>query len=210
MAADGSQGNEPTQGESDKLLNRSGRQPSAGDSPNRSGAVDQAALQKLNRRLANVNAEYAELMADLDSRNVALQKTNQELARVNACAAELMANLELREDEIRSLNRSISAANASAAELLADRELHLDQLSKLNRELRREIREKEEAFQELSMAMKEIKSLQSILPICSFCKKIRDGSGYWNEVEAYISTRTDTRFSHSFCDKCLAEHYPED
>lgn len=171
---------------------------------------DNSDLGKLNQRLAEANAEYAELMADLDQRNESLKKTNRELARVNAYAAELMANLEVREEENRCLNRSLSAANVNAAELLADREMHLEQLAQINGELKQEILKKVKAYEELSKAMGEIKSLQAILPICSYCKKIRDGDGYWSEVEAYISNKTDTRFSHSFCDKCLDEHYPED
>lgn len=62
---------------------------------------------------------------------------------------------------------------------------------------------------ELASALAEIKTLRDILPICSFCKKIRDDQGYWNQVEQYISDHTGTKFSHGICDDCMAEHYPE-
>jgi len=62
---------------------------------------------------------------------------------------------------------------------------------------------------ELSQALDHIRTLQGILPICSFCKKIRDDQGYWNQVEAYLSRHTDARFSHSVCPECVQKHYPE-
>jgi CheY-like chemotaxis protein len=62
---------------------------------------------------------------------------------------------------------------------------------------------------ELSQALDDIRILQGILPICSFCKKIRDDQGYWNQVEAYISRHSDAQFSHSVCPECMKKHYPE-
>jgi len=62
---------------------------------------------------------------------------------------------------------------------------------------------------ELSQALDHIRTLQGILPICSFCKKIRDDQGYWNQVEAYISRHSDAQFSHSVCPECMEKHCPE-
>lgn len=62
---------------------------------------------------------------------------------------------------------------------------------------------------ELQKAMKEIKVLRSILPICMHCKKIRDDKGYWNQLEAYIAKHTDTEFSHSICQECAKTYYPD-
>jgi len=47
-----------------------------------------------------------------------------------------------------------------------------------------------------------IQSLESMLPICSYCKKIRDDNNYWQQVETYLSNRTGTSFSHSVCPTC--------
>ncbi len=63
--------------------------------------------------------------------------------------------------------------------------------------------------QELRTALEHIKTLQGIIPICSFCKKIRDDQGYWSQVEAYLSRHSDARFSHGFCPDCISRHYPE-
>jgi phosphoserine phosphatase RsbU/P len=62
---------------------------------------------------------------------------------------------------------------------------------------------------ELQKAVDEIKTLQGIIPICSFCKNIRDDKGYWNRVEAYVSEHSEAQFSHSICPDCMKEHYPE-
>jgi phosphoserine phosphatase RsbU/P len=55
---------------------------------------------------------------------------------------------------------------------------------------------------ELEEAAAHIKRLQGIIPICCYCKKIRDGDNYWQQVEAYISEHSEARFSHGFCPDC--------
>lgn len=55
----------------------------------------------------------------------------------------------------------------------------------------------------------EIRLLQGILPICGYCKKIRDSQGIWHSVESYISSQTDARFSHGVCPDCLQKHCEE-
>ena len=62
---------------------------------------------------------------------------------------------------------------------------------------------------DLSEASKEIKVLKGILPICSFCKKIRDDKGYWNQIESYIRDHSEAEFSHSICRECAKEHFPD-
>lgn len=55
----------------------------------------------------------------------------------------------------------------------------------------------------------EIKVLSGMLPVCSYCKKIRDDKGEWEPMEEYITERSESVFSHSFCPECLRRHYPE-
>jgi CheY-like chemotaxis protein len=59
---------------------------------------------------------------------------------------------------------------------------------------------------ELSHALAEVKKLTGLLPICSYCKSIRDGKDYWDSVEGYITKHTDSRFSHSVCPTCHEKH----
>jgi len=55
---------------------------------------------------------------------------------------------------------------------------------------------------ELEQAMCQIKQLQGLLPICSYCKKIRDDGNYWQQVEEYIGNHSEVRFSHGICPAC--------
>jgi len=55
----------------------------------------------------------------------------------------------------------------------------------------------------------EVKQLQGLLPICSWCKKIRNDHNEWQQVEEYLASRTDANFSHGICQECLATHFPQ-
>ncbi len=62
---------------------------------------------------------------------------------------------------------------------------------------------------ELRQALEHIKALEGILPICSFCKKIRNDQGYWDQVEEFVSKRSLAKFSHSICPECYEKHYSD-
>lgn len=55
---------------------------------------------------------------------------------------------------------------------------------------------------ELEQALAQVQQLQGLLPICSYCKKIRDDRNYWQQVEGYIASHTGARFSHGICPDC--------
>ena len=69
-------------------------------------------------------------------------------------------------------------------------------------------RERDDALRELQEAFDKIKRLSGLLPICMYCKKIRDEKGYWNQLEDYIHEHSGADFSHSICQECLDEKYP--
>lgn len=69
-------------------------------------------------------------------------------------------------------------------------------------------KEKEELIIQLQDALKEIKTLEGFLPICANCKKIRDDEGYWQQIEHYIQSRTDAKFTHAICPECIKLLYP--
>lgn len=69
-------------------------------------------------------------------------------------------------------------------------------------------RERDRLIDELKNALSELKRLSGLLPICSNCKKIRDDKGYWNQLESYISERSEALFSHSICPECAEILYP--
>jgi hypothetical protein len=59
----------------------------------------------------------------------------------------------------------------------------------------------------LGAAATELQTLRGLLPICGFCKKIRDPAGDWQRLEKYIQDRTDARFTHGVCPDCLTSEY---
>jgi hypothetical protein len=63
--------------------------------------------------------------------------------------------------------------------------------------------------QQTRALVREVTLLRGILPICSFCKKIRKEDNTWEHMEIYITTRSEAQFSHSVCPDCLTRHYPD-
>lgn len=61
---------------------------------------------------------------------------------------------------------------------------------------------------DLQESLATVKQLSGLLPICANCKKIRDDKGYWNQIESYIETHTDSEFSHGICPDCAKALYP--
>jgi len=71
-------------------------------------------------------------------------------------------------------------------------------------------KEREEIIHaELQKAISEVKILSGLLPICASCKKIRNDTGYWEQIESYIKSRSQAEFSHSICPDCMRKLYPE-
>ncbi len=65
--------------------------------------------------------------------------------------------------------------------------------------------EREALIKELRASVDQIKALQGLLPICSMCKKVRDDSGYWLQLESFLQKCTGAEFSHSYCPDCAAK-----
>jgi len=57
-------------------------------------------------------------------------------------------------------------------------------------------------IEELEAALAQVRELSALLPICAWCKNIRNEKGYWEEVSDYISTHTNTMFTHGICEEC--------
>jgi PAS domain S-box-containing protein len=84
------------------------------------------------------------------------------------------------------------------------------ELVSINRELRAEIEERKHAeaerealIQQLQEALATIKTLRGLLPICAWCKQVRNDQGYWTNLEAYLRQYLDVDFTHGMCPTCL-------
>ena len=60
--------------------------------------------------------------------------------------------------------------------------------------------------EQLETALEDVRSLQGLLPICSYCNKIRNDEDYWEKVESYIARHADVKFSHSICPTCYKKY----
>ena len=72
--------------------------------------------------------------------------------------------------------------------------------------LQRQLTEQIEALRE---TLANVKQLKGLLPICSYCKRIRKDQDYWQHLEAYISDHSDAQFSHGICPGCLPHAHSE-
>ena len=62
---------------------------------------------------------------------------------------------------------------------------------------------------QLAEAAANLKTLSGMLPICSYCKGIRNDQGYWQRVEAYVCEHSHAEFTHGICPPCIAKHFPD-
>jgi hypothetical protein len=62
---------------------------------------------------------------------------------------------------------------------------------------------------ELKQALDNVKQISGLLPICAQCKKVRDDTGYWSEVESYITSNSEAQLSHGICPECAKKMYPD-
>ena len=69
--------------------------------------------------------------------------------------------------------------------------------------------ERERLIAKLQTALAQVKTLTGLLPVCAWCKKIRDDGGYWQEVEAYVTIHSNAQVTSSLCPDCKHTHFPD-
>jgi hypothetical protein len=92
---------------------------------------------------------------------------------------------------------------------MAEMQQRIAELEKAASERQRVETAREELIMELKKALSEIKTLSGLLPICAYCKKIRNDEGYWEQIEGYIKERSLAEFSHGICPGCMKQYYPD-
>jgi len=63
--------------------------------------------------------------------------------------------------------------------------------------------------EQLADALNKIRLMEGLIPICSYCKGIRNDKGYWSTVEKFIKQFSNVEFSHGVCDRCMRQHFPD-
>ena len=105
---------------------------------------------------------------------------------------------------VSSFEVTTSPLRDAAGDIIACIEVarNVDQRKKLEEE-------REKLIHDLQEALANIKTLSGLIPICAGCKKIRVDSGFWQQIEAYISDHSEAVFSHGICPDCAIKLYPE-
>jgi hypothetical protein len=122
-----------------------------------------------------------------------------------------MTALTETEDKVRGLEAGAVdyvTKPLDAAELLARVNTHL-QVHVLQEELHQSNAQLTHLVKHLQAALAEIRTLQGIIPICTHCKRIRNDTGFWQQVEVYIQEHSRADLSHGICPSCLEQHYRE-
>lgn len=125
--------------------------------------------------------------------------------RIAVMEARAATERQLREnDQLRRRITIGSLALLAAAGLLAIAgyygrkvRMHAASVEQANAQLA-------QANDELRTALVEVRTLKGLIPICAWCKKVRDDEGYWESVESYVSARSEASFSHGICSSCAA------
>jgi hypothetical protein len=104
------------------------------------------------------------------------------------------------------LGVTLGAAVTVAVRMAQISRARADSLDQTNARLVVEAAAREQAVVQLEAALSEVRELSGFLPICAYCKRIRDEADYWQHLESYIASRTRAQFSHGVCPACYAKH----
>ena len=124
-----------------------------------------------------------------------LKHSRDRLRRQNKELEEKTIQLENSRQELNEAHNGLETMVAKLKTEIAER--------------KRAEEEREKLINELKKALEEIKTLRGILPLCSFCKKIRDDKGYWEQVDVYIHKHLQADVSHGVCPECAKKYYPD-
>lgn len=111
------------------------------------------------------------------------------------------------EEQLRALNRELDDRVHRRTEELSEANRVL---LRANEEIRSRELEREQLIGKLRQSLAEVQTLSGLLPMCAWCKNVRDDSGYWQKVESYLTEKTLVTFTHSMCPDCMKKHFPQD
>jgi len=174
--------------------------------------ADPIFVKDRNHRLVHMNEAFCRFMGS--TRVKLLGQTGLELV-----TPEEAAVFAAKDDEVMDTGReSVSEEGATFADgrslvVVTRKTLYVDEKGERFvvavvrdiTERKRSEEERERLVGELKAALAEIRTLQEYLPICSYCRKVRDDGDYWKQIEVYVTEHTGSMFSHGICPECFAK-----
>jgi YesN/AraC family two-component response regulator len=167
-------------------------------------AVQQSGMVVVGR--ANDGSSALELVRSLGPDVVLM---DIEMPEMNGVQAAILIQQEkptplvfLTSYEKRSYLESAIDAGAGAYLLKPPKPADIERAVLVARARHQDLMEQRRLNAELKTALAKVQTLSGLLPICGWCKKIRNDEGYWQQIEAYISQHTDAVFSHGVCPDC--------
>lgn len=120
--------------------------------------------------------------------------------------ATILAELRAHQAGIETANAELQRSAVSLRQSNLELQRSEAEVAAFNAELGERVRAR---TLELEEALSQVKRLHGLLPICAWCKRVRDDSDYWHSVEDYISSRSEAQFSHSICPECTTKFSKE-
>ncbi|MBN2857331.1 MAG: hypothetical protein JXN63_02910 [Candidatus Delongbacteria bacterium] len=168
--------------------------------------------------VTGMSARFAELTGRSGDTNFKLNEiltgqTDHLIEKVNSGTDSLTLDLKGRNGIDFSIKCTF-VSTGSGYMIFGDRyhvtgEEILMSMTKLNNELSTTMRELDRKNKELEDAKNKIKVLSGLLPVCSYCKKIRNEDESWSQLESYIDKHSEAEFSHTICPTCMDKYFPE-
>jgi CRP-like cAMP-binding protein len=162
----------------------------------KSAAISFAIMKWIAATIRKFNKHF---VGTIQQRNIVLEQTNRQLKEEVRIRKEKEKELSVYQDKLEE------QVSSRTKELRESNE-------KLQREItfrRQTEAEKEKAIINLENALYKIKTLSGLFPVCIKCKKIRDDTGYWQQLEQYLQRYTDAEFRDSICTECAMKYYPK-
>jgi PAS domain S-box-containing protein len=160
---------------------------------------------RVNRSLCDlVGYSEAELLATTFQAITHPEDLGTDLAQVGALVAREISNYHLEKRYIHKQGHIVWVLLSVSLVMTANDDplYFIAQVQDITARKKAET-ELRQVNAELRAALAEVEELRGILPICSYCKKVRDEHDYWQQIEAYIEKHSDAKFSHAICPQCL-------
>jgi PleD family two-component response regulator len=169
-------------------------------------------------RVLNLNGESAAEKIDLILMDVLMPEQDgvETCRQIKRCAhlEDIPVIMVTAKSDLSNLKDAFAAGAmdfiskpVNSIELLARVSSALLLKQEMDRRKNREL-ELRRSNEELQKALKEVKVLRGLIPMCASCKKIRNDGGFWQQLEEYLGEHSEAEFSHGLCQPCIKKLYP--